>query len=163
VRIAQLLTRSSRPNRDAAARGLLDEVITSYPRSPQSFQALQIKMGMIGEGRQRAFDPVLNMQVPPLLPPLRTLAEQFPTHPSAMVAFNRLAGFYSELEQWDRAAQALVDLGNNFPDNPYDSWFRAGELLERRVKDRTRARDAYAKVPEKSPRYRDAQRKLKDR
>ena len=163
VRLAELLSRSSRPNRDVTARALLDEVIASYPRSPQSFQALQIKMRMIGEGRQRSFDPVLNMQVPAMLPPLRTLTEQFPTHPSAMIAYNRLAGFYSDLEQWARAAQALVDLGNNFPDNPYDSWFRAGELLERRVKDRARARDAYAKVPEKSPRYRDAQRKLKDR
>jgi serine/threonine protein kinase/tetratricopeptide (TPR) repeat protein len=163
VRLAELVSRSSRPNRDVTARALLDEVIASYPRSPQSFQALQIKMRMIGEGRQRSFDPVLNMQVPAMLPPLRTLAEQFPTHPSAMIAYNRLAGFYSELEQWERAAQALVDLGNNFPNNPYDSWFRAGELLERRVKDRARARDAYAKVSEKSPRYRDAQRKLKDR
>jgi serine/threonine protein kinase/TolA-binding protein len=163
VRLAELLTRSSRPNRDVTARALLDEVIASHPRSPQSFQALQIKMRMIGEGRQRSFDPVLNMQVPAMLPPLRTLTEQFPTHPSAMVAYNRLAGFYSDLEKWDRAAQALVDLGTNFPDNPYDSWFRAGELLERRVKDRARARDAYAKVPEKSPRYRDAQRKLKER
>jgi tetratricopeptide (TPR) repeat protein len=142
---------------------LLDEVIGSYPRSPQSFQALQIKMRLIGEGRQRAFDPVLNLQVPAMLPPLRTLTEQFPTHPSAMVAYNRLAGFYSDLEQYERAAQALVDLGTNFPDNPYDAWYRAGELLERRVKDRARARDAYAKVPEKSPRYREAQRKLKER
>ena len=163
VRLAELLTRSSRPDAATAARALLDEVIGSYPRSPQSFQALQIKMRLIGEGRQRAFDPVLNMQVPAMLPPLRTLTEQFPTHPSAMVAYNRLAGFYSDLEQYERAAQALVDLGNNFPDNPYDSWYRAGALLERRVRDRARARDAYAKVPEKSPRYREAQRKLKER
>ena len=163
LRMAELMSRSARPNRDAATHALLDEVIKSFPSSPQAFQALQIKMKLTGEGRQRTIDPVLNMQVPAILPMLRTLTEQFPTHQSAMIAYNRLAGFYLELDQYERATKALVDLSNNFPANPYDSWYRAAEIFERRLNDRVRAREAYAKVPERSPRYREAQRKLKER
>ena len=44
-----------------------------------------------------------------------------------MIAFNRLAGFYEDLDQYQRQAQALSDLGANFPNNPYDSWYRLGE------------------------------------
>jgi tetratricopeptide (TPR) repeat protein len=77
-----------------------------------------------------------------------------------MVAFNRLANIYEDLDQWARAAQAYADLATHYPDNPYDAWYRAGEIFERRLKDAARARDAYARVPQGSSRYRDAQRKL---
>ena len=157
------MPRSSRPNRETATLTLLDELIKSYPQSPQAFQALQIKMKIIGEGRERTVDPVLGVPVPAMLPILRTLTEQFPTHPSAMIAYNRLSGFYIDLDQYERAAQALVDLGNHFPQNPYDSWYRAGEIFERRLRDPARARDAYSKVPERSPRYREAQRKMREK
>lgn len=163
LRAAQLIARSKRPNRDVATRALLTEVIETYPRTPQAFQALQAKLRMDGELRQRVMDPILGAQVPAMLPTLRALTEQFPNHPSAMIAFNRLAGLYVDLEQYERAAQTLSDLGAHFPENPYDSWYRVGELYERRLKDRARARDAYAKVPPRSSRYRDAQRKLKER
>ena len=41
-----------------------------------------------------------------------------------------------------------------------DSWFRLGEIYERRLNDPAKAREAYAKVPPASPRYNDAQKKL---
>jgi hypothetical protein len=44
---------------------------------------------------------------------------------------------------------------------PIEVGVHAGELYERRVKDADKAREAYAKVPERSPRYKEAQRKLK--
>jgi tetratricopeptide (TPR) repeat protein len=80
-----------------------------------------------------------------------------------MTAFSRLADAYVDLGQFERAAEALIDLATNFPNNPHDAWFRAGELYERRLKDLGRARQAYEKVPEGSSRYRDAQRRLKGR
>ena len=110
--------------------------------------------------RQRERDAVLGIDVPIVLPTLRTMTEQFPTAPMAMSAFNRLGEMYLDLDQYERAAQAYVGLATNFPNNPNDAWFRAGEIYERRLKDASRARDAYEKVPSTSSKYRDAQRKL---
>jgi serine/threonine protein kinase/tetratricopeptide (TPR) repeat protein len=163
LRIAELIARSRRPNREAISRDLLSQVIANYPRTPQALQALLIKMKTDTERRQRELDPVLGIQVPVALPTLRTLTEQFPTHPTSMIAFSRLAALYEDLDQYAREAQAWSDLGLYFPNNPYDSWYRLGEVYERRLKDAARAREAYAKVPQSSPRYRDAQRKLGNR
>ena len=113
--------------------------------------------------RQRELDPVLGIEVPEPLPTLRTLTEQFPTSPMTMTAFNRLAELYDDLEQYDRAAQAYTDLATNFPDNPNDAWFRAGEIYERRLKDVDKARDALREGAAGSSKYRDAQRKLRTR
>jgi tetratricopeptide (TPR) repeat protein len=122
-----------------------------------------MKIRIDGERRQRELDPVLNVQVPAVLPTLRTLTDQFPTDPSSMAAFNRLAGFYEDIDQYERAAQALTALATNFPSNTVDAWFRAGEIYERRLKDMEKARAAYEKVPPGSSKYRDAQRKLQRR
>ena len=163
LRVAELMARSQRPNRDAAVRDLLAQIIATYPRTSQALQALQMKLRIDGEGRRRERDPVLGVEVPAMLPTLRTLTEQFPGAPASMSAFNRLAGLYHDLDQYEREAQALSDLGTHFPTNPYDSWYRLGELYERRLKDPARAREAYTRVPQTSSRYRDAQRKLRDR
>jgi len=60
----------------------------------------------------------------------------------------------------DLAGQALLDLAQKFPNNTRDAAWRAGELFEKRVKDPQRARDGCALVPSRSPRYRDAQKRL---
>jgi len=122
-----------------------------------------LKLRLDGGRRQREMDPVLGVQVPAVVPTLRALSEQFPTNPIAMGAFLRLAEAYDDLGQYARAAQAYTDLATNFPNNPNDAWYHAGEIYERRFKDMTRARDAYSKVPPGSSRYRDAQRKLGQR
>jgi tetratricopeptide (TPR) repeat protein len=135
-------------------------LITRFPRTPQAFQALQMKIRIESERRQREMDPELGVPVPAVLPTLRTMAEQFPNRSATMAALNRLADLYSDLGQHERAAEAYVRLATTFPKNPHDAWFRAGEVYERRLKDLERARDAYAQVPEGSAKYRDAQRKL---
>ena len=163
LRTAELIARSRRPNREAITREVLSQVIANYPKTPQALQALLMKMKIDTERRQRELDPVLGIQVPAVLPTLRSLTEQFPTHATSMIAFNRLAELYEDLDQFERAAQALNDLGVNFPNNPYDTWYQLGEIYERRLKDPARAREAYAKVPASSSRYRDAQRKLGNR
>lgn len=163
LRLAELTLRSKRPDREAAARTLFAGVIADHPRTPQAFQALQSKLRLDGGRRQREMDPVLGVPVPAVVPTLRALIEQFPASPASMPAYTRLAEAYIDLEQYERAAQVLSALATSFPDGALDAWFKAGELYERRLKDLDRAREAYAKVPEKSPRYRDAQRKLKGR
>ena len=160
LRLAELTQRSKRPDRETATRDILANVIRTYPRTPQAFQALQLKIRIDGERRQRELDPVLNIQVPAVVPTLRELTEQFPTTPGTQAAFLRLAEAYQDLRQYERAAQALSTLATNFPTNAGEAWFRAGEIYEERLKDPTRAREAYEKVPSGSPRHRDAQRKL---
>jgi hypothetical protein len=53
-----------------------------------------------------------------------------------------------------------LKLAERAPQSDKDAAWRAGELYEKKVKDPAKARDAYAKVPPNSPRYKDAQKKL---
>jgi serine/threonine protein kinase/TolA-binding protein len=160
LRLAELTTRSARPDRDVAVRETLSEVIEKYPRTPQALQALQMKIKIDSDRREPELDPVLGVQAPAVVPTLRTLVQQFPRSPASMTALNRLAVAYIELEQFERAAQTLTTLATTFPDNSHDAWFRLGELYERRMKDPGRARAAYAQVPKESRRYQEAQKRL---
>jgi TolA-binding protein len=160
LRLAELTARAGRGDRENNARRMLGEIAVAYPRTAHSQAALQMKLRLEQGKRQRERDPVLGMEVPIVLPTLRAMAEQFPGTPMAMQALARLGELYSDLDQWERAAQSYVDLGTTFPNNTTDAWFRAAEIFERRLRDQARALDAYGKVPSTSPRYRDAQRKL---
>jgi cytochrome c-type biogenesis protein CcmH/NrfG len=66
------------------------------------------------------------------------------------------------MDRWNEAAAVLREVVARDP-NAGDAWFRLGEIYERRLKDPTRARDAYGKVPKDSPRFEEAQRRLRRR
>ncbi|HUE90073.1 MAG TPA: protein kinase [Vicinamibacterales bacterium] len=161
LRLAELTLQSRQPDRENAAREILGDIVRAHPKTPQSLAALQIKLKLEQGRGPREMDPVLGIEVPRTLPTLRTMIEQFPTSPIAMIALNRLAELYADIGEFARAAETYTHLATAFPDNPNDAWFRAGETYERRLKDLDKAREAYAKVPEGTARYRDAQRKLK--
>jgi serine/threonine protein kinase len=160
LRLAELTLKSRLPSREADARGLLGEIATSHPRSGPAFAALRLKL-TLEQGRGREHDAVLGVEVPRALPTLRAFTEQFPSSPHAMGEWSRLAEMYGDLNQHELAASAYTSLATLFPSNPYDAWFRAAEIYEKRLKDVAKAREAYAKVPEGSARYKDAQRRLK--
>ena len=88
------------------------------------------------------------------------LAEVYPNTESAEAALWKLADLYEDLRRYDLEAQSLETLGARFPTTKHDVWWRAGELYERRLKDKDKAMALYAKVPQSSQKYRDAQRKL---
>jgi serine/threonine protein kinase/tetratricopeptide (TPR) repeat protein len=161
LRLAELMLRSRLPNREEATRELLGEIAQAHPRTPHAMQALQMKLKLEQGRAPREMDPVLDMPVPRPLPTLRMITEQFPQHRASMVALNRLADMYAEIDRHDLEAQAYETLATRFPDNTLDAWFKAGEVYERRLKDMNKARAAYAKVPPSSARYKDAQKKLK--
>lgn len=161
LRLAELTLQSRQANREVTARAILSDISTSHPKTPQSLAALQMKLKLEQGRGPREMDPVLGVEVPRALPTLRTLTEQFPTSPFAMIALNRLAEIYADIGDFSRAAQTYKDLATSFPTNPNDAWFRAGEIYERRLKDVAQARDAYARVPEGTARYKDAQRRIK--
>jgi TolA-binding protein len=80
-----------------------------------------------------------------------------------MVALNQLASAYQDMDQYEVAAEVWEHLAAQYPGNPVEVWFRLGELYERRLRNPEKARAAYEKVPPDSPRYRDAQQRLKRR
>jgi TolA-binding protein len=92
---------------------------------------------------------------------LRQIIEQFPDSPQSMAARNRVAGIMEDMNQWAEAARVLEDLAAHAGGNPAEVWFRLGEIYERRLKEPAKAKAAYARVPQGSPRYSDAQRRLK--
>jgi serine/threonine protein kinase/outer membrane protein assembly factor BamD (BamD/ComL family) len=162
LRRAVMLGRTRQPKAEVLSRTLLADVVRDFPGTPHALQALAIKMKVETERREfREMDPVLKVEVPAVMVTLRTITEQFPTHPQSIVAFNRLATMYADMNKWAEAAQVLEGMGANHQGNPMELWFRLGEIYERRLKDPARARAAYAKVPNDSPRYGDAQRRLR--
>ena len=161
LRTADLTLRSKRNDREAAARALYDEVGTKYPKSARAAEAL-IKRGALEErAKLRGFDSTLQMSVPAALVSYRTVATDYPRSAFAESALDRLGELYSDLRRYELAAQAFEDLGRRFPSSQRDGSWKAAKLYEDKLKDKTRAREAYAAVPASSSHYGDAQKKLR--
>ncbi|MCC7033438.1 MAG: protein kinase [Acidobacteria bacterium] len=161
LRRAELLQRARGQQRQVEAHALLGEVVRDYPGTPPAKQALLARRQIELQRRQlRALDPVLKIEVPALLVTLRALADQFPTDPETMPAMNQLAAAYVDMDQYQAAAEVLEHMAARFPGNPAEVWWQLGELYERRLRNPEKAREAYARVPPESPRYREAQQRL---
>jgi serine/threonine protein kinase/TolA-binding protein len=165
LRRAAILGRQRGPKPQALSLQLMNDVVRDYPGTPQAQLALQTKMRIEADRRElRAIDPVTKEEVPAIIATLRTIIQQFPDAPQALAARNQLAMRLSQMNRHKEAAQVLEDLAAKAGDtNPMDVWFRLGELYERRLNDPVKAKEAYAKVPKESPRYNDAQRKLRSK
>jgi tetratricopeptide (TPR) repeat protein len=111
--------------------------------------------------RVRAVDPELGTSVPIELQTYRALVQQYPDAPAAEAAYEKLAELYEDLRRFEQAAGAWEALATHFPNSRRDGWWRAAELYRERVKDLARAREAYGRVPAGSPRYKDAQERLR--
>jgi TolA-binding protein len=161
LRRSQMLGRQRQPRAQLQSRELLNEVVRDFPGSPQSATALQTKLRIENDRKDlREMDPALKIAVPAVMVTLRTIIEQFPDAPQSMAARNRLATMLTGMNRHAEAATVLEDLGARFPGNPMDVWFRLGEIYERRLNDPVKAKEAFAKVPQGSARYADAQRRL---
>jgi hypothetical protein len=67
-----------------------------------------------------------------------------------------------DLNRYLLQAQALTDLVARFPETKYEAAWKLGEVREKRLKDKSGAVEAYAKVPAASAKYRDAQKKVQE-
>ena len=85
----------------------------------------------------------------------------YPSSPPAEAAYDAARRALRGRAAVRPGGRALEQLATRFPANRRDAAWRAGELYEDKVKDPARARAAYALVPSSSPRYRDAQKKLR--
>jgi TolA-binding protein len=165
LRRAAMLGRMRGDAPQAQSLQLLNDVVRDYPGSGQAMLALQTKM-KIETGRRdlRGIDPVTKQDGPAIIPTLRAIIDQFPDAPQALIARNQLAQIFSQLNRHQEAAAMLEEIAAKSGENtPGDLWWRLGEIYERRLNDQAKAREAYAKVPAGSPRYNDAQRKLRSK
>jgi len=161
LRTADLTLRSKRNDREAAARALYDEVGTKYPKSARAPEALVKRAALEERAKLRVFDATLHTSVPAALVSYRTVATDYPRTAFAESALDRLGELYSDLRRYELAAQAFEDLGRRFPSSQKDGAWKAAKLYEDKLKDKPRARDAYAAVPASSSHYGDAQKKLR--
>jgi len=159
--LAELVAKGKRDDRDAAARALYGEVFERFPKSARAAQALARKAALEDKAKLRVVDAELQTSVPASLVSFRSLVKSYPSNPAAEAAYEALSERYKDLRQFVLAAESLEQLAAHFPANRRDAAWRAGELYEDKVKDPAKARAAYAQVPESSPRYRDAQKKLR--
>jgi TolA-binding protein len=150
---------AAQPGRELDAITLYGDVASRYPNSSCAPEALYYKASLQDRLRLRETDRALAATVPASLATYRAMADRFPRAVLSQHALFRMAGMYEDLERYDLAAQAFEKLGASFPDSSHDGWFRAGELYERRLKDKEKARAAYLKVPPTSARYREAQKR----
>ena len=159
--LAELLLRSKQPNKEDSARTLLTEVADRTPGGSEAPVALARRAALEERGRLRVVDKTLATSVPAQLVSYRSIVERYPTSPVAERAHERLADLYEDLKRYDEAARTWESLATNFGQNRRDGWWRAGELYRGKVKDPVRAQAAYARVPQGSARFKDAQERLR--
>jgi TolA-binding protein len=106
-------------------------------------------------------DDVLAISVPSALVTYREVATQYPGTPAAETALWKLGRAYTDIKRYDLAAQAYADLATRYPTTELDAWYAAADLFDKRLNDEARARAAYARVPPSSPRFKDAQKRLR--
>jgi serine/threonine protein kinase/tetratricopeptide (TPR) repeat protein len=158
--MGNLLLRSRRNDREAAARELFADIASSYPKSAFAPRALMAKASLEERARLRVADPLLKTSVPAALISYRTLVERHPAAESAEIALWELSEMYQDLKRFDLAVRALEQLASRFPANKREAQWRAAELY-RKIGDAGGAKAAYARVPQSSTHYRDAQKRAK--
>ena len=163
LRRANILGRRRQPIAQNQSMQLLGEVAREFPGTPQAQIALLQKLRIEQERRQlRAIDPVTKTDGPAFIATLRMIIEQFPDSPQSAIARNRLALAFEDLDRWRDAATVREEMAAK-NENPNENYFKLAELYERRLNDRGKAMEWFGKVPSTSPRYQDAQRKLKQK
>jgi TolA-binding protein len=163
LRRAQILARRAQPAAIQQARIILTDVARDYARTPHAQIALNARLRIEADRKNlRELDPVLKIEVPASLVTMREIIRQFPDSQQALALRNQLALRLADMEQWAGAAAVLEEMVAR-ADVPAEVYFRLGDIYDRRLKQPDKARTYYAKVTEGSPRYEEAQRRLKRR
>lgn len=142
------------------ARQLFAAVAADHPASRWAPPALAAQAQIEDEIRISVTDPVLEERVPASVLSHRALAERYPDTAEAERAFWQLGEAYAELKQFELAAESFTELGRRFPNTERDAWWRAGQILDRRLDRKEEAVEAYRQVRQSSSHYGDAQRRI---
>ncbi len=159
VHLATLVQQTKDPNRNKTAVDYLTQVAVNFANTAFGPQALTQRANIEERENMKVTDPTLGKTVPAALVSYRQLVERYPTAASSEAGYWKLATFYEDQKRYDLAADALSQLGTRFPSTRYDAWWEAGEMYDKKVKDKAKAAEAYGKVPSSSKHYKDAQKK----
>ena len=159
VHLAGLVQQTKDPNRAKTALDYLNQVITNYSDSTYGPQALSLRANIEERENIKVTDPTLGKTVPAALVSYRQLVERYPNAGASEAGLWKLATLYEDQKRYDLAVDALTQLGTRFPATKYDAWWEAGEMYDKRLKDKAKATEAYGKVPSSSKHYKDAQKK----
>jgi TolA-binding protein len=134
-------------------------VVERYPLSAWAPRALLLRGEL--EARQGTYqrDETLGGSLLTAAATYRRIVEQYPSSESAPIALNRLGRIYADAKRFESAAATFEKLAARDADGQYDAWFAAAEIYDKRLKDPTRAKAAYSRVPASSPHYAEALRR----
>jgi hypothetical protein len=142
---------------DLEARTMLGVIGERYSETRWFVPAMMVKIDIEDRRALREPDPIIGQLAPASMRTKRLLTARAPQHPAAEAAWWQLGESYEKMKRYDLAVQACVELATRFPNTRLDAWFRAGEITERRLKNKDGARAAYLRVPPASARYQEAQ------
>jgi hypothetical protein len=148
-------------NQELEARKKLASIGERYSQSRWFVPAMMVKIDIEDRRALQEFDPILGKVAASSVQTKRLLTQRAPLHPTAEAALAQLGETYDGMKQYALAAESFVQLGTRFPNTRLDAWFRAGEITERRLKNREEARAAYLKVPPASQHYQEAQERAR--
>ncbi|HWF85021.1 MAG TPA: tetratricopeptide repeat protein, partial [Vicinamibacterales bacterium] len=159
LRLAESTLQSKRRDREQEAARTLTQLVAKYPASSEAPRALLMRGDI--EARQGGYqrDEVLGGSTPTAVVTYREVTDRYASSDAATEAFNKLARIYANAKRFEIAARTFQTLAARDPADRYDAWFAAGELFDKRLKDKARAREAYAHVPSSSRHYAEAQKR----
>ena len=160
-RLAESTMTSKRRDKEREAGEILTNLVHTYPTSPVAAQAL-LTRGDI-EARQGVYqrDELLGGSILTAAITYREVVDRYASTEAAEAALAKLARLYTDAKRFDTAAETFQALAERDATGRYDAWFQAANLLDKHLKDKTRARAAYARVAPSSPHYTEAQRRLR--
>ena len=159
LRLAESTVKSKRRDGSQEAARVLTELVAKYPSSSEAPRALLMRGDI--EARQGGYqrDDVLGGSTPTAAVTYRQVVDTYASSDAATDALNKLARIYADAKRFEIAAATFQALAARDAADRYDAWFSAGELFDKRLKDKARARQAYSHVPSSSPHYAEAQRR----
>lgn len=159
-RFAKAVLDSSTPSARQLALGVFDEVARAYPQTDYAPLALAAKVMLEEAENIRVETEEWGRRTPAALLTSLRLIELYPDHPTAERAFWIVGTEAEDQKKWELAADAYWQLGERFSETRYDAWWKAGQILDRRLDDNQRAITAYERVPGDSEHYENAQKRI---
>ena len=160
-RLAEVTLRSNRKEKIWEARQAYARVPDRYTASFWAPRALLSKGELESRNRYHQQDTTLGTVVPSALISYRRITTDYADSPEAEQAWTRLADLYEDTKQFELAADALSHIATRYPHTSGVTWFRAGEIYRRKLRDNIKAKAAYDHVPATSRYFADAQKHVK--
>lgn len=142
------------------ALGVFDEVARAYPESEYAAWSLAAKAAIEEAQKLRVESADYDKRVPAAFLTSLELVRRYPGSGAAERSYWLVGEEFEELKLWEQAADAYQQLATRFPTTELDAWWAAGQVLDRRLDRKQQAIEAYRRVPQTSPHYEDAQKRL---